>query len=84
MTDPELLNWTQVGPDGTVRILIGDPTRGQLELVLKLALQNITLVGFEPGTGFPQLQVQTTTLVRIAKMDPKWRAQPKPPESGYR
>lgn len=84
MTESELLEWTQTGPDATVRILIGDPKRGQMEVVLKLLLQSLMLVGFDPATGFPQIQVQSATLVRIAKMDSKWRAQPKPPESGYR
>lgn len=80
MNDPELLTWTQTGPDAVVRVLIGDPGRGQIEVVLKLVLQNLLLVGHDPSTGYPQIQVQSGTIVRIAKMDPGWRAIPKPPE----
>ncbi len=82
MTDSELLNWTQVGPDGTIRILIGDEKRGQVEVVFKVIIQTVTLNGSDPTTGLPMFQMQANTLARILRVDPGWRVQPKPPEGG--
>jgi hypothetical protein len=83
MSEP--LNWTQVGPDGTVRLIVGDEERGQIEVVFKFIIQSVVLNGHDVASGLPQLQTQVSTLSRFIKVDPKWRAQPKLPEgSGYR